>query len=165
MTVDQTRRVRFGLVLLGLVVLHFYLRPRLGNPRLAPDFLMLALMIFAIRSRPGNAALAGFVVGLFSDALAPARFGAATLAHTLVGYLASWGRAVFFADNLLVNAGFIWVGVWVRNLLVLLAGGVSTRGLLMELAVWSPLMALSTALTGVLVLVLFRDWLEIRLEE
>ena len=37
------------------------------------------------------------------------------LANTLVGYAAAWGRAVFFADNLLVNAGFIAAGVWLRE--------------------------------------------------
>ncbi len=45
-----------------LVLLHFYLRPRLWGPRLSPDFLLLALMLFAIRSRPGAAAVAGFLV-------------------------------------------------------------------------------------------------------
>src|SRR5207247_838442 len=87
----------FGL----LAALHFYVRPRLWDGRAAPDFLLLALLLVAIRARPGIAALAGFVVGLVTDVLTPASFGAAALAHTVVGYLASWGRAVFFADNLL----------------------------------------------------------------
>ena len=64
---------------------------------------------------PGRAALAGFAGGLIDDTLTPARFGAGALAHTLVGYLASWGRAVFFADNMLVNAGFVAVGLWLRD--------------------------------------------------
>jgi hypothetical protein len=34
-----------------------------------------------------------------------------------------------------------------------------------ELLVWSPLQGLTTAITGVLVLVLFRHWLAIRLGE
>lgn len=165
MSAGRTRRVRFALVMLLLVGLEFYLRPRLGNARVAPDFLMLALMIFAIRSRPGAAALAGFVIGFASDALTPARFGAAMLANTLVGYTAAWGRAVFFADNLLVNAGFIALGVWLRDLLVLVASGTGGRELVVQLGVWSPLLALSTALTGVVVLAIFRDWLDIRLEE
>lgn len=165
MSAAQTRRIRFSLVMLLLVGLQFYVRPRLGNPRVAPDFLMLGLMIFAIRSRPGAAALAGFIIGFASDALTPARFGAAMLANTLVGYAAAWGRAVFFADNLLVNAGFIAAGVWLRDLLVLVASGASGKELLIQLGVWSPLLALTTAVSGVLVLAIFRDWLDIRLEE
>jgi rod shape-determining protein MreD len=158
-------RIRFSLVMLLLVGLQFYVRPRLGNPHVAPDFLMLGLMIFAIRSRPGAAAFAGFLIGFASDALTPARFGAAMLANTLVGYAAAWGRAVFFADNLLVNAGFIAVGVWLRDLLVLMASGTGGKELAVQLGVWSPLMALSTAATGIVVLTVFRDWLDIRLEE
>ena len=151
-------------VLTLLVLMHFYVRPRLGDSRVAPDFLMLALILYSIRSRPGNAALAGFITGLASDALTPARFGAGMLAQTIVGYLASWGRAVFFADNLLVNAGLIFGGVWLRNLIVLLASGPGPSGLLPEITIWSPLQAATTALAGVAVLLLFRNWLAIRLE-
>lgn len=161
----RTSRLRFALVIALLVALHFYVRPRLWSPRIAPDFLMLGLMIFAIRSTPGVAAVAGLVTGFITDALTPARFGAAMLAHTVVGYGAAWGRAVFFADNLLVNAGFIGVGVWLRDLLVLVASGTGGRELLVQLGIWSPLLALTTALAGVIVLGFFRDWLEIRLEE
>jgi rod shape-determining protein MreD len=161
----RTSRLRFVLVIALLVALHFYVRPRLWSPRIAPDFLMLGLMIFAIRSTPGAAAVAGFVTGFIADALTPARFGAAMLAHTVVGYGAAWGRAVFFADNLVVNAGFIGAGVWLRDLLVLVASGAGGRELLVQLGIWSPLLALTTALAGVIVLGFFRDWLEIRLEE
>lgn len=161
----RTSRLRFALVIALLVALHFYVRPRLWSPRVAPDFLMLGLMIFAIRSTPGAAAVAGLVTGFVTDALTPARFGAAMLAHTVVGYGAAWGRAVFFADNLVVNAGFIGVGVWLRDLLVLVASGAGGRELLVQLGIWSPLLALTTALAGVIVLGFFRDWLEIRLEE
>jgi hypothetical protein len=105
------------------------------------------------------------VIGLITDSLAPARFGAGILAHVVVGWLAAWGRAVFFADNLLVNAGVIAVGVWLRNFIMLVIGGGAGRGVLLELGLWSGLQALSTAVAGVLVVMLFRDWLAIRLEE
>ena len=41
----------------------------------------------------------------------------------MVGYLAAQTRAFFFADNLLVNAGFLFGAVWLRDLIVLLASG------------------------------------------
>ncbi len=159
----RSDRPRLVAVLGLLVVLHFGLRPRLGWSQVAPDFLVLALLLYAIRSRPGRAAVAGFAVGLLLDALVPARFGAAALAHTVVGYLAAWGRAVFFPDNLLVNGAVMATGVWLRNAIVLLASG-NGGGLGMQLFVWSPLQALTTAATGALVLFVFRDWLDIRLE-
>lgn len=158
--------VRFWGVLALLVVLQFSIRTRLGNERVAPDFLLLALLIYTIRARPGASAAAGFVVGLVSDALSPASFGAGALAHTVVGYLSSYAKAVFFAENLLVNGGLIFAGTWLRNLIIAIASGkFAGPQLKWELLVWSPLEALTTAAAGVLVLTLFRQWLAIRLEE
>lgn len=157
-------RGRLWTVLGLLVVLQFAVRPRLGYPMVAPDFLLLALMLFAIRSRPGAAALAGFLVGLAGDAVAPSRVGAGALAHTLVGYLAAWGRAVFFPDNLFINGLVIALGVWIRNAVQLIASGTSAGGLSTQLLVWAPLQAITTALMAALVLVVFQRWLDIRLE-
>jgi rod shape-determining protein MreD len=161
----RAERNRMLVVLLILLALHFYVRPRLGYPRVAPDFLLIGLLIYCIRSRPGDAALAGFAVGLVSDALTPSSFGAGALADTLVAYLAAWGRAVFFADNLLVNAGFFAIGLWLRNLVVLLASSTAGHGAAADLLLWSTLQALTTAAAGVMVLVIFRRWLSIRLAE
>ncbi len=157
-------RSRLWAVLGLLVVLQFAVRPRLGYPMVAPDFLLLALMLYAIRSRPGTAALAGFMVGLAGDAVTPARIGAGALAHTLVGYLAAWGRAVFFPDNLFVNGLVIALGVWVRNAIQLIASGPGAGGLTIQLFVWAPLQAITTALMAALVLVIFQRWLDIRLD-
>jgi rod shape-determining protein MreD len=157
-------RSRLWAVLGLLAVLHFAVRPRLGAPAVAPDFLMVALLLYAIRSRPGTAALAGFLVGLAGDAVAPSRIGAGALAHTVVGYLAAWGRAVFFPDNLFVNGLVIALGVWIRNAILLISSGPSAGSLTMALLVWSPLQALTTAITAALVLVFFQRWLDIRLE-
>ena len=164
-TSRRRRRSQVALILVGLVAAHFYLRPRLWEGRAAPDFLLLALLLLAIRSRPGAAAAAGFLVGLVTDILTPARFGAGALAHTIVGYLAAWGRAVFFPDNLLVNAGLFAAGTWVRTLLVLVASGSGGAELAATLGVWAPIQAVLTALVGVIVVLLFRNWLAIRLDE
>jgi rod shape-determining protein MreD len=163
---NGSRASRFQLVvaILLLVLLHFYLRPRLWSARVSPDFLLMALVFFAMRSGPGSGALAGFLIGLIDDALTPAHFGAAALAHTLVGYLAAWARALFFADNLLVNAAFVAAGVWVRNLIVLVVSGTASGQLLVELTVYSPLQALTTAGFAALALFIFRQWFAIRLE-
>lgn len=157
-------RSRLWAVLGLLAVLQFAVRPRLGYPMVAPDFLVLALMLYAIRSRPGTAALAGFLVGLAGDAVSPARVGAGALAHTLVGYLAAWGRAVFFPDNLFINGVVIALGVWIRNAVQLIASGAGAGGLSVQLFVWAPLQAITTALMAALVLVVFQRWLDIRLE-
>jgi rod shape-determining protein MreD len=152
------------LVMILLVVIQFYLRPRLWNARVSPDFLLIALMLYAMRSGAGAGALAGFLVGLVEDSLTPARFGAGALAHTLVGYFASWGRAVFFADNMLVNAAFVAGGLWFRDLVVLVTSGTAHRQLLTELTLYSPLQAITTAGFALLVLITFRAWFSIRLD-
>jgi rod shape-determining protein MreD len=164
MIASRASRLQLAGILALLVVLHFYLRPRLWGARVSPDFMLIALTFYAMRSGPGAGAVAGFLVGLAADALTPARFGAGALAHTTVGYLAAWGRAVFFADNLLVNAAFVAVAVWVRDLLVLLASGTGLQQLFLELTVYSPLQALTTAGFAVLVLAIFRQWFAIRLD-
>jgi rod shape-determining protein MreD len=156
-------RYRMAAVVLLLTVLHFLLRPFLGDVRGSPDLLLLALLVFAIRARPGQAAIGGFVVGLLVDALTPVAFGAGALAHTVVGYLAAWGKALFFAENVIVSAGFFFVGTWVRDALVLVVGRhMDQSALFWQLAIWSPVKALTTAIAGVIVLLLFRRWLHIR---
>jgi rod shape-determining protein MreD len=164
MSPQRVSRVQLLMVMLVLLVLQFYLRPRLGNARVSPDFLLIGLMLFAMRSGPGAGAVAGFLIGLIEDALTPARFGAGALAHTLVGYFAAWGRSVFFADNALVNAGFVAVGLWFRDLIILVTSGTQHPSLLAELMIYSPLQALTTAGFALLLLVTFRTWFSIRLD-
>ena len=164
MSPNRVSRVQLLLVMILQVVIQFYLRPRLWDARISPDFLLIALMLFAMRSSPGLAALAGFAVGIIADTLTPARFGAAALAHTLVGYLASWGRAVFFADNILVNAGFVAVGLWLRDFIVLMASGTDHRQMFTELIFYSPLQALTTAGFALIVLITFRSMFSVRLD-
>lgn len=157
---NRAAALRFWAVMLGLVVAHFLLRPRLGDPRFAPDFVLIALLFLAIRSRPGVGAGAGFLVGLLTDAVAPTAFGAAAFATTVVGYLAGWLKAVFFADNLLVNALFVFVAAWVRDAIAVLAGNqLSGGGLAWQLLAWSPLAGLATSAAALVVLLFFRGWL------
>src|SRR5207237_8022998 len=85
------------------VVLNYTLRPLLGC-RAPMDFLVLALLLASVRVRPATAAVIGFVLGLVSDSLAPDALGAGAIAMTVVGFGASYLKAVFFADNLVLNA-------------------------------------------------------------
>jgi rod shape-determining protein MreD len=164
MSSRRVTRAQLGILLLLLLVLQFYVRPRLWTARVSPDFLLIGLMLFAMRSGAGAGAFAGFLVGLIEDTLTPARFGAAALAHTVVGYLAATGRAVFFADNMLVNAAFVAVGLWVRDLIVLLVSDSNHQQLLTELTFYSPIQALTTAGFSLLVLMTFRALFSVRLD-
>jgi rod shape-determining protein MreD len=147
-------------VLALLAVAHFALRPRLGDPRFAPDFLLVALLVLAIRVRPMAGAIAGFALGLLTDAVAPSAFGAATLALTTVGYLSGWLRTVVFADNLLVTVLFVFAAAWFRDAVeVLVARQLAGGALAWQLLAYSPLAAFATALAAAVTLVVFRRWL------
>jgi TctA family transporter len=56
------------------------------------------------------------------------------------------------------------VGLWLRDLLVLAASGSGDNSFLTELAVYSPLQAITTGLFALLILVAFREWFSIRLD-
>lgn len=154
-------RVARGLVVFALlVVLHYGLRPLLGW-RAPIDFLLIAILLSAVRVRPGVAALVGFLAGLATDSLAPEGFGAGALALTAVAYAASWLKAVFFADNLALNGIFFFLGKWTIDLIVAMAErrlhGVE---LVSQVLLWSPLSALVTAVAGLVLLVVLRPLLD-----
>jgi rod shape-determining protein MreD len=150
---------RFAFLLAALVTAHFALLPHVDQ-RLAPDLLLLALLFFAIQSRPGLGALAGFLVGLATDAVAPTAFGAAALAGTVVGYLAGWVKTFSFADNPFVNALFVFAAAWCRDAIQVLAARQLAGGALgYQLLVYSPVAALATAAASLVILALFRGWL------
>jgi hypothetical protein len=69
------------------------------------------------------------------------------------------GKAGVLPDNLLVNAGLFAGGVMLRNA----PDERDVRGPA-GLLVWSPLQAITTAVAGTVVLLLFRNWFAIRIE-
>ena len=154
--------VRTILLCTVLVLLHYTLRPLLAW-RASADFLIIALLLASVRVRPGVAAIFGFVLGLASDSVALSAFGAGALAMTLIGFGWSRLKAVFFADHVLLNGFFLFLGKWayeiVMNLVERRIGGVE---LVMQILVWSSLSAAVTAVAGVLALMLLRPVLETR---
>lgn len=152
--------VRAIITFLIFVVLHYTLRPLLGW-RAPMDFLVLALLLGAVRVRPGTAAVLGFIIGLVSDSVAPEALGAGAMAMTVVGFGAAYLKAVFFADNIVLNAFFFFLGKWVFDIIYFL-GEQRVHGveLVQQLLLWSPLSAAVTAAAGVLLLFIMRPLLE-----
>src|SRR5882672_10095763 len=139
----KTDRYRYPIIMTLLVLLQFTVRSHLGGDRIAPDFLLLALLIYTIRAEPGKSA--------------------AAVAHTLVGFASSWAKAVFFAEHVFVKGCLFFAGTWLRNFIVLLVSGkLQGSQVAWELLVWSPLQGLTTAVVGVAVLWFFRGWLSPR---
>lgn len=157
---NATRALRGIVAFAVLVVLHYTVRPLLGW-RVDMDFLVIAVLLAAVRLRPGSAAAIGFLTGLVADSLAPSAFGAGALAMTVIAFAASWLKAVFFADNVVLNAFFFFVGKWVFDLLYTIAEHRLALGeALAQIFIWAPLSAALTATVGVLLLLVFRNAFE-----
>src|SRR6185295_4730819 len=98
-----------------------------------------------------------------ADSLTAGAFGAAALGMAVVGFAASWLKAVFFADNLALNGFFLFVAKWLFDMIFLLVGHrASGAELAMQIFVWSPLSAAVTAVAGVIALSLLKPLLELR---
>jgi rod shape-determining protein MreD len=146
----------FGL----LLVLHYTLRPLLGW-RAPIDFLVIAVLLAAVRIRPGSAALFGLGLGLATDSLNTAGFGAGALAMAVVGFAASWMKAIFFADNIALNGFFFFLGKWAFDIVLIIAEQRLSGGdMVTQLLLWSPLAAANTALAGIVMLIVLRPVLE-----
>ena len=145
-----------------LIIAQFTLVPLL-EWRAAVDCLAIAVVVVAVRVRPGVAALTGFVIGLLADALAPEAFGAGALALTLVAYGASRLKAGFFEDRLLLSVLLLAAAKYAHDVIYVIAerrlNGVA---LVAQLGLWSPLAALATAVVGAVVVLLLRPTLERR---
>ena len=153
------RSLRAVLAFVILVVLHYTLRPVL-EWRTSIVFLLIALLLASVRMRPGAAAVLGFAMGLVADSLSVGAFGA-TLAMTVVGFSASWLRAVVFAENLVLHAAFFFAGKWLFDIIFLLVERrVKGLDLVFQLLIWSPLTAIVTALAGLLALIVMRPMLD-----
>lgn len=152
--------IRLMVAVLVLVVAHFVLRPLLGD-RIEVDFLVLALLLLSIRVRPGAGALLGLLMGAAADAAAPSGFGSAMLALTLVGYITSWLKAAFFAENAVLDGVVIFVSAWgVILVRLLLSGRYFETGFAVSALVWAPLSAAATAVVGALMFAVLRPLLK-----
>jgi rod shape-determining protein MreD len=154
------RFLRSAFAFAFLVTLHYSVRPLLGW-RVSGDFLVIGVLLMAVRMRPGYAALLGFLTGLVADSLAPNAFGAGALAMTAIAFTASWLKAVFFADNVILHGFFFFVGKWAFDIVYTLAEQRLTASeMLAQLLLWSPLSSALTAVIGVVLLLVFRSALE-----
>ena len=159
---NWTGAARTAIVCVILIVMHYTLRPLLGW-RASIDFLLIALVFGAVRMRPAGAAVYGLLLGLAADSLSHDAFGAGALAGTIVGFSASYLKAVFFADNLALNGFFLFLGKWLFDLIyVLMERRMHGTEMVMQIIVWSPLAAAVTALAGVIAVTVLRPILEVR---
>jgi rod shape-determining protein MreD len=154
--VNFSRAIVLTLMLVLLVTLHFTLRPLL-DWRAGVDFLVIGVLVIAVRVRPGMAAVVGLLLGAAIDAMSPEALGAGALAMTLMAFGASRLKTAFFADDLGLNAVFVFLGKVFYDVVSTPAEGrLSGMTLVWQLVAWTPLSALVTAAVGLLVLAALR---------
>lgn len=150
--------MRWGLWLfiVILVVLHFILRLGLGLGHLAPDLLVVALLLAAREIRAGWAAGLGLALGIIDGSMVPFNLGASALVLTIVGFVGARTRELFSGDNYLFVALYLFVGKWLYDtLLYLVTGELFSSGPAYLLLI-SPLTALYAAAAGVVALAAYR---------
>jgi len=154
--VNISRTIVITLMLALLVTLHFTLRPLL-DWRAGVDFLVIGVLLVAVRVRPGFAAVVGLLLGAAVDSMSPAALGAGALGMTLMAFGASRLKAAFFVDDLGLNAGFVFLGKVFYDVVATLAEGRLTgMTLVWQLFAWTPLSAVATAAVGMVVLAVVR---------
>jgi len=163
--VRRTDRYRFYIVLLVLVALQLLFAAGSGDDRVAPDFLLLALLIYSIRAQPGKGAAAGFIVGLLRDALTPASFGAAPGPHAGGLPLRLGQGGVLRREPVRERLPAVRRDVVPQPRIGAGVGAAQGRMLGWELLVWSPLQSLTTSLVGMLVLWMFKRTMSMRLSD
>jgi rod shape-determining protein MreD len=150
-------RWRFALFIAGLVVLHFVLRVGLGLGVLAPDLLVVALLLASRRMRPGGAAGLGYLLGLLEGSANPTVFGAASLALTVVGYLGSRSREWLAGDDPVTMVAYFFVGTLLYEaMLYVLLAVMGAGGSPMALAIPALFASLYAAAVGLGASALYR---------
>ena len=150
-------RWRFALFIAGLVVLHFVLRVGLGLGVLAPDLLVVALLLASRRLRPGGAAGLGFLLGVLEGSANPTVFGAASLALSVVGYLGSRSREWLAGDDPVTMVAYFFVGTLLYEaLLYVLLAVMGAGGSAMALAIPALFASLYAAAVGLGASALYR---------
>lgn len=159
---NLSRTLVVSVVFLLLVALHFTLRPLL-DWRAGVDFLVIGVLLVAVRARPGAAALVGLLLGLVLDAMHPEALGAGALGMTVMAFAASRLKAAFFADDLGLNAVFVFGGKVMFDVISTVAEGrLGVGALAWQLLLWTPLSALATAVVGVVVMAIVRPSIDER---
>ncbi len=84
-----------------------------------PDLALALVVAWALLAPVGEAAIWGFIIGIFLDLASGLPFGAHTLALTTIGWLIGWGQETFFRGNLLAPPIAIVLATVLHNIIVL----------------------------------------------
>jgi len=136
-----------------LIFLHFGLHVSLGLGEIAPDLLVVALLIAAREVDIGWGAGLGFLLGLLDDAFSVLAFGANTFALTLVGMVGARTRDFFVGDSLFFLTSYLVLGKLGRDFLHWVAVGEGLRESFVDtMLIQSPISAVYAGVVGLVVI-------------
>jgi len=122
MDVERSAWAWSALGISALLILHFLFRPFLVRLPIAPQLLIGALLLATLRLSAGQAAALGFALGILEAAMALEGMGTYALALTVVGYTGARARDLLFADARFYVFGYLFVGTWLADIILLLLG-------------------------------------------
>lgn len=153
---NTTQRWAFWIFIGLLVVLHFVLRVGIGLEQLAPDLLVVALLLAAREVRAGFAAGLGLLLGILDGSVVPFNLGATAVVLTLLGFLGGRSRDLIEGDSFVFVAVYLFAGKWLFDTLLFLLTGTAFGPGASYLLLISPLAALYAAAAGLVSLTLYR---------
>lgn len=146
----------FWLFIAVLVGLHFVLRIGLGFEQLAPDLLIVALLLAGREMRAGWAAGLGLLLGVLDGSVVPFNLGSSALVLTLLGYFAARSRDLVSGESYLFVAIYLFAGKWLYDTLLYTVTGDLFRPGASYLLLVAPMTALYAAAAGLVGLAAYR---------
>jgi cell shape-determining protein MreD len=139
-----------------LVVLYFLLRVGLGLGALAPDLLVVALLLAAREIRAGWAAGLGLLLGVVDGSMVPFNLGISALVLTALGFVGARSREIFSGESYVFLALYLFVGKWLYDAMLSLLTRELFRAGASEILVVAPMNAIYAAAAGVLAMAAYR---------
>ena len=146
----------FRIFIVVLVILHFVLRVGLGLDQLAPDLLVVSLLLAAREIRAGAAAGLGLVLGVLDGSMVPFNLGISALVLTALGFVGARSREIFSGESYVFLALYLFAGKWLYDILLALLTREIFRAGAMEYLVMAPMTALYAAAAGVVAMAVYR---------
>lgn len=139
----MSHRGRWVVIVL-LLLLHFGLHPLWSGWPAGPHLLAGGVLLGSLLLRWGQAAVLGFALGLLEASMGLGPLGPTMLLLALAGFVGAWLRDVFYSDSGRFVPTFLFVGVWILEVILALAVGAEAS--VQTLLIYAPISAALTAI-------------------
>ncbi|MCG8467358.1 MAG: hypothetical protein MJB57_04005 [Gemmatimonadetes bacterium] len=128
----------------ALLLLHFGFHPMWTRWTVGPDLLAGGVLLGSLLLRAGQAAILGFVLGLLEASMALGPLGPTMLVLATAGFAGAWLRDIFYSDSGRFVPIFLFLGVWILQIVLTSIAGNPVPSSLVLL--WGPGSAALTTL-------------------